>query len=66
MSRICDICGKDYHNANIINKLRGRYNRAGNKKQRANLQSKVIDGKKVTICVSCLRTLSKTKAKKSQ
>lgn len=64
MSRVCEICNKTYNRANIINKLRGRYNRAGMKKQRANLQSKVIDGKKVTICVNCLRTLTKEKAAK--
>lgn len=64
MSRICDICEKDYHKASIINKLRGRYNRAGTKKQRANLQSKIIDGRRVTVCVSCLRTLMKKKAEK--
>jgi len=61
MSRVCDICGRSYHNANIINKLRGKYNRAGNKKQRANLQSRTIEGKRVTICVNCLRTQMKKK-----
>lgn len=61
MSRVCEICKKDYNKASIINKLRGNYNRAGKKKQRANLQSKIIDGKKVSICVKCIRTLSKQK-----
>lgn len=64
MSRVCDICEKSYHKANVINKLRGRYNRACSKRQRANLQSKTVDGKKMTICVNCLRTLTKKKAEK--
>jgi len=62
MSRVCDICEKSYHKANIVNKLRGKYNRAGTKKQKVNLQSKIIDGKKITICVRCLRTLAKKKS----
>lgn len=59
MSRVCDICGRSYHNANIVNKLRGKYNRAGKKKQRVNLQSKIIDGQRITICVRCLRNRTK-------
>lgn len=56
MSRVCEICGRSYHKASIINKLRGNYNRAGVKKQRVNLQSKVVDGKRVKICTKCLKT----------
>ncbi len=56
MSRVCEICGRSYHKASIINKLRGNYNRAGVKKQRVNLQSKVIDGKRVKICTKCLKS----------
>lgn len=63
MSRVCDICGRSYHKASIINKLRGNYNRAGTKKQRVNLQSKVVDGEKKKICVKCMRTISKNAAK---
>jgi len=59
MSRVCEICHKNYNQANIVNKLRGKYNRAGKKKQRANLQLKVIDGKKMLVCVNCVRTLMK-------
>jgi len=61
MSRLCDICGKSYHKASIINKLRGKYNRAGKKKQRVNLQSRIIGGKRLMVCVRCLRTLTKKK-----
>lgn len=63
MSRVCDICGRSYNKASIINKLRGNYNRAGSKKQRVNLQSKVINGQKVKVCVKCVRTLGKKAAK---
>ncbi len=56
MSRVCEICGRSYHKASIINKLRGNYNRVGVKKQRVNLQSKVVDGKRVKICTKCLKS----------
>jgi ribosomal protein L28 len=64
MSRVCDICQKSYNQANIVNKLRGKYNRAGKKKQRANLQSKMVDGKRLLVCVNCVRTLLKKSLKK--
>jgi len=64
MSRVCDICKKSYHKANIVNKLRGQYNRCGIKKQRVNLQWKKIDGKKVRVCTKCIKTLTKTPRKK--
>ncbi len=60
MSRVCEICGRSYHKANIVNKLRGKYNRAGSKRQLVNLQWKIIDGKKVRICTKCLKSQSKT------
>ncbi len=56
MSRVCEICGRSYHKASIINKLRGNYNRAGTKKQRVNLQWKTIEGKKTRICTKCLKS----------
>ena len=59
MSRVCDICKKSYHKASIVNKLRGNYNRCGTKKQRVNLQSKVVNGKKMKLCVKCIKTLTK-------
>lgn len=64
MSRVCDICGRSYNKASIINKLRGNYNRCGTKKQRINLQSKIIDGKKTKICVRCIKSLSKKESEK--
>jgi len=63
MSRVCDICGRSYHKANILNKLRGRLNRAGKKKQQVNLQSRIVEGKRMVICVKCLRTAIKKKMK---
>ncbi|MBM3256317.1 MAG: 50S ribosomal protein L28 [Candidatus Moranbacteria bacterium] len=56
MAKVCSICGRNYHKANIINKLRGKYNRAGIKKQRINLKWKVVDGKRVRICTRCIKT----------
>jgi len=60
MSQVCEICGKSYHKANIVNKLRGQYNRAGSKKQQSNLQRKKINGKKVRVCTKCIKSLTKT------
>jgi len=60
MSRVCEICGRDYHKTSIINKLRGKYNRVGVKKQRVNLKWKVIAGKRMKICTRCIKTKTRS------
>ncbi len=61
--RQCEICKKSYQFANRRVKLRGKYNPTGKHKQKANLQSKKIDGKKMLVCTKCLKTILKKKTK---
>jgi len=51
----CDICGREPLKAN----WRSHSNIKTIRRQKLNLQSKKIDGKKMTVCTSCLKTLSK-------
>lgn len=69
MARVCEVCGKDYHKANLVPRLIGR--RVSNrhiKKQQPNLRNKKIEvnGQKVKVklCASCLKRL-KFEAKKA-
>ncbi|MCD4705922.1 50S ribosomal protein L28 [bacterium] len=55
MSKRCEICDKKPFTAN----KRSHSMVATKRKQYANLQSKKINGKKVKICTSCLRTMAK-------
>ncbi|MEA2088374.1 MAG: 50S ribosomal protein L28 [Patescibacteria group bacterium] len=55
MSRRCEICNKKSLTAN----KRSHSMVATKRKQHANLQNKKINGKKVKVCTSCLRTIAK-------
>ncbi len=52
MSRTCEICGR----GPLSGATRSHSNIKNKKKKYLNLQTKKINGKKVKICVSCLRT----------
>lgn len=56
MARKCEICGRGYLKGNI----RSHSNIATIKKQKINLQSTVIDGKKVKACTKCIKSQAKT------
>lgn len=55
MAKVCNICGKQ--SLSIVKRSHSKI--ATKTKQNVNLQSKVIDGKRVNICTRCLRTLTK-------
>ena len=55
----CDICGRE--------PLKGNWKSHSNiktiRRQKLNLQTKKINGKRMTVCTSCLKTLAKKKTK---
>ncbi|MFA6254942.1 MAG: L28 family ribosomal protein [Patescibacteria group bacterium] len=55
----CDICSREPLKAN----WKSHSNIKTIRRQKLNLQTKKIGGKRMTICTSCLRTLSKQKTK---
>jgi len=55
MSRKCDLCQRTALNS----VSRSHSMHATKRKQNLNLQSKTVDGTKIKICTSCLRTLNK-------
>lgn len=60
MARICEVCNKGYHKANLVpTGIGGRVTRRTIKRQQPNLRNKrlEINGKKVrvTLCASCLK-----------
>lgn len=57
MSRVCDICNRGTASGNS----RSHSNISSRRKFAINLQSKVIDGKRVKICTKCLKTMVKPK-----
>ncbi|MBN1778684.1 MAG: 50S ribosomal protein L28 [Candidatus Buchananbacteria bacterium] len=62
--KTCDVCKRTPLKGNSVS----HSNIKTIKRQKLNLQTKTIDGKKMTICTNCLRTRIKTKrvrAKKS-
>ncbi len=61
--RQCYICGKSYKNANTRVMLRSHYNPTSSQRKRANLKlmRNIVPGKRVLVCVKCLKTLSKKK-----
>ena len=67
MAKSCDVCGKTYNKAQYVNKLRGKYNPAGIKIQKPNLQKKKVNGLSMLLCTDCIKTIVKTKRiKKTQ
>lgn len=61
MAKICDVCGKTYNKAQYVNKLRGKYNPAGIKIQKPNLQKKKVDGVMILLCTNCIKSMTKVK-----
>ncbi len=57
MSKTCDLCGR----GSTKDASRSHSNIKTIKKQYLNLQTKKIDGKRMKVCVKCIKTLSKEK-----
>lgn len=57
MARSCTVCGR----GPLKGKSRSHSNIATNKHQNINLQNKMINGEKIKICTSCLRSTKKIK-----
>lgn len=55
MARRCDLCGR----GSTKDAARSHSNIKTNKRQYPNLQSKKIDGKKMSVCTKCLKTMVK-------
>lgn len=55
----CAICGRKPLRGNAVS----HSNQKTIKRQKLNLQSKKIDGKRVRVCTSCLKTIAKQKTK---
>ncbi|MEK9130437.1 MAG: 50S ribosomal protein L28 [Patescibacteria group bacterium] len=59
MSRKCSVCSRGSLKANS----RSHSNIATKKRQHINLQTKKIDGEKIKICTSCIKTKNKKETK---
>ncbi|MCK4967938.1 MAG: 50S ribosomal protein L28 [Candidatus Aenigmarchaeota archaeon] len=59
MSLRCAICERRAR----MSLSRSHSNVATKKRQKINLHSKIINGKRVSICSTCLRTINKQKTK---
>jgi len=57
MPKTCYFCGRGTRSANIVS----HSNIKTKTTQSINLHKKIIDGKKVNICTSCLKTRNKNK-----
>ncbi|MCK5211653.1 50S ribosomal protein L28 [Candidatus Parcubacteria bacterium] len=57
MAKKCDLCGR----TSTKGMSRSHSNIKTIKRQHINLQTKKIDGKKVTACTKCLKTMIKIK-----
>ncbi|MCK4554196.1 50S ribosomal protein L28 [Candidatus Parcubacteria bacterium] len=57
MSKKCDLCGR----GSTKDASRSHSNIKTIKRQHINLQTKIIDGKKLKICTKCLKTMVKMK-----
>jgi len=55
MSKMCDICGR----SSTKGVKRSHSNIKTLKRQNINLQSKKVNGKKITICTKCIKTIAK-------
>ncbi len=58
MSKVCEICGR----GPVMGASRSHSNIQTKKWRHINLQAKTIDGKRVKICTSCLKTRLKTRS----
>jgi ribosomal protein L28 len=57
MATKCDICGR----GTSKDASRSHSNIKNIKRQNINLQKKTIDGKKMDVCVNCMKTMKKKK-----
>ncbi len=58
MSRTCEICGRGTQSGHS----RSHSNIATKRKFKINLQTKVVNGKRMKVCSRCIKTLVKTTA----
>jgi ribosomal protein L28 len=56
----CDICSRQPLKGNSVS----HSNRKTIRRQKLNLQTKTVDGKKLRVCTRCLKTLAKRMAEK--
>lgn len=63
--RQCYLCGKSYANGNTRVMLRSHYNPTSSRRKKANLTlvRNMVPGRRVLLCVKCLKTISKGKKK---
>ncbi|MFH1451242.1 MAG: hypothetical protein ABIF89_01365 [bacterium] len=58
----CEICEKKSALVGKLNKLRGKYNPAGKRRQKPNLQwVRLPNGERKLACTKCIKALSKNK-----
>lgn len=57
MSKQCDICGRSA----MKGATRSHSNVKTLKRQKINIQSKIIDGERKKICTKCMKTIKKIK-----
>ena len=60
MATRCPTCGKKSMMANKRKLLRGNYNPVNRYRKYPNLQWSRIEGKRIKICTSCIKSLVKT------
>ena len=66
MPRFCDICHKTKSRGNTRKLLRGHYNVTAKRDFKPNLQNAIIDGKRLLVCVKCIRTNTRKTVLKQQ
>ena len=59
----CPYCGKKPMTANKRTLLRCHYNITNRYRKYPNLQWAKVDGKRIKLCTSCIKTLNKSTAK---
>ncbi len=64
MASRCPTCGKKSMMANKRKLLRGNYNPVNRYRKNVNLQWAKINGKRLRICTSCIKSLTKTSVSK--
>ncbi|MFA6422702.1 MAG: 50S ribosomal protein L28 [Candidatus Buchananbacteria bacterium] len=57
MSKSCEICGRGTNTSFHVSHSKVKAKRT----QKINLQSKKMDGQKMKVCTSCIKTASKSK-----
>ncbi|MFA5029681.1 MAG: 50S ribosomal protein L28 [Patescibacteria group bacterium] len=61
MAKTCAICGRGTTTAFNVSHSKVKTKRT----QKINLQNKTVDGKKIRICTSCIKTQNKNKKQKT-